>query len=773
MSDLSAHPENDTTARSWFVLSLKLLALGALLGLSTLGGVLWYYGRDLPSFEKIEEYAPPQMSKIYARGGEEVGSFYRARRTMVPLDRISPMMIKALLAAEDSDFYQHQGLDYVGMLRAIYNSLRAGRLKGSGSTITQQTVKNILLTQEKTLARKIKEILLTRQLEERFSKDEILNMYLNTIYFGHGREGIEEAALFYFGKPALQLELHEAATIAGLIQSPERHTPRRHPESALSRRAYVIRQMASKGMITEGERDLALEQPLALAPWPEQPSPSSQWWVTEVGRRVKKTLGQERLLSGGLRVEGSLSLPAQEAATKAIKEGLSELDARQRLDRPKQMLESEEARQGWLRDASRRLKGEPPATGAHVLALVTNIQERERGLEVTLSFGVGEATLSPHAIGRLKRPPAVGDVYRVTVEAARGREQLREARLTLPQAALVALDLQTREVLALVGGWSYAEGSFNRVTQARRQPGSSFKPFVYGAALESRRYTLMTTLLDAPEVWELGGGRRWSPQNYNRRFIGPVPLWEALAKSINSVAVRLTDAVGLETVRRFAQRAGLKSELVDNLTIALGSSEVRPLELVNAYATLLSGRYADPVLIKRVTDGKGAELWSMPSRSEPVFSEEVSWLMMRLLRGVVTSGSGQRLKRLKAEVVGKTGTSNEGRDAWFVGATPQLVFGVWVGYDHPVSLGKKEAGGRTAAPIAKAFLSSLEMDHGSWPEMPEGVVQRLTDEATGLLAREGESGVVSYYLKGTEPTEYAPQEDRSEGEGLFLGGEDE
>jgi len=768
MSD-QPHSQTEPRPRSWFRWLMILTALTTFCGSLTLGAVLWYYGRDLPSFDRIEAYAPPQMSKVYAQGGEELGAFYRARRTMVEMDQISPLMVKALLAAEDADFYQHKGLDYLGILRAVYNSVRAGRLKGSGSTITQQTVKNILLTQEKTLARKIKEILLTRQLEERFSKDEILNMYLNTIYFGHGREGIEEASLFYFGKRALELELHEAATIAGLIQSPERHTPRRHPESALRRRAYVIRQMASKGMITEGERDVALAQPLSLAPWPERPSPSSQWWVTEVGRQVKAELGKERLLSGGLRVEGSLSAPAQDAATQAVQEGLRALDARQRLDRPRRQHTSAEAQEAWLAQASRKRKGVPPATGAHVQAMVTKVEALKGRPDITVSFGVGEAKLDRHALSRLKRPPEVGDVYSVTVIGSSGVEGERKARLTLPQAALVALDLQTREVLALVGGWSHNEGSFNRVTQARRQPGSAFKPFVYGAALESRKYTLMTSLLDGPEVWELGGGRRWSPQNYNRRFIGPVPLWKALAKSINSVAVRLTDAVGLEEVRSFARRAGVRSELVENLTIALGSSEVKPLELVNAYATLLTGRYAAPVMVKRVIDGSGEELWSLPSHAERIFSEDVSWLMMRMLRGVVTSGSGRRLRSLPFQVVGKTGTSNDGRDAWFVGGTPRVAFGVWVGYDHPVSLGKKEAGGRTAAPIARLFLDQLKLDHGRWPEMPEGVVKRIVDEETGLLAREIQAGVKSYYLRGTEPTELAPEPESDEGEGLFLG----
>jgi penicillin-binding protein 1A len=761
---------------------LYLALGGGLSGVGALTGVLWYYGRDLPNFDRVEDYAPPQMTRLYAQEGDELGALYRARRTVVPQDKIAPVMVKALLAAEDADFYQHEGLDYWGMLRALYNSVRAGRLKGSGSTITQQTVKNILLTQEKTLARKVKEVLLTRRLEERFSKDEILNMYLNTIYFGHGREGVEEAARFYFGKPAIELELHEAATIAGLIQSPERHTPRRHPESALKRRAYVLRQMASKGMITEGERDVALALPLSLAPRPTPHLESAQWWVREARKALVERLGEERVLTGGLQVEGTLSLHLQRAAHNALQEGLRALDNRQRLNRPLKHLKTPSARQAWLTKRNKRLKGEPPKRGARLKALVTEVQQDKRGRhEVVVSFGAGRARLSPYSVARLKRSPEVGDLFNVKViERAEGSEGLMRAELELPQAAFVALNPHTREVVALVGGWRFKQSPFNRVTQARRQPGSAFKPFVYGAALESRRFTLTTPLLDAPETWSLGGGQRWTPQNYNRRFIGPVSFKRALAKSINSTAVRLADSVGLERVQEFAKRAGLKSELINNLTLALGSSELSPLELVNAYATLLTGRRAEPRFVRAVSSPKGEALWPLPPHAEVAFSEDLSWLMNRLLRAVVTEGSGRRLRVIQGEVVGKTGTSNEGKDAWFVGGTPQLIFAVWVGYDHPKPLGRREAGGGTAAPIALSFLKEAikggHLEVGAWPEQPEGVVRRRVDLHSNLLARDDdEQAVEGYFLKGTEPTTLAPQraEGGGESEGLFGLGEEE
>jgi penicillin-binding protein 1A len=753
---------------SWLLrLSLTLTALAG----GGVGALLWRYGRELPSLDAVDAYAPAQMSRVFDQKGEELGVFFESRRTLVPLSEVSPHLINAVLAAEDADFYTHGGLDPWGMLRAFYNSLRAGRLKGSGSTITQQTVKNVLLSQEKTLARKVKEVLLTRQLERRLNKDQILNMYLNTIYLGHGREGVEEAAQFYFGKPAHALALHEAALIAGVIQSPERHSPRRHPESALRRRRYVLNQMVDKGMISEGERDAAVALDLGLAPRPAPPPDSAQWWVQEVGGRVRDALGAERLKRGGLRLETTLRLDMQRAAQEALREGLRALDARQKLNGPKRRLKTEAERASWARAQVKGSGGEPPALGERVEGLVVGVE----GSEARVRFGVGEALLHEEGLKRLKSPPAIGDVFTVIVSPSGARHpDLMRADLDLPQGAFVAIDPQTREVLAMVGGWSFNESAFNRATQARRQPGSTFKPFVYGAALESRQYTLATPLLDSPETWDLGEGKRWTPKNYSGENSDEVSFKQALAKSINSVAVRLTDAVGIDRVKDFARRAGISTPLADNLTVALGSSEVSLLELTNAYATFVAeGRYADPVLIVGVSDAAGQVSWPSPERGEPTITPEVAFLTTRLLREVVVAGSGYALKKSPGEPIGKTGTSNEAKDVWFVGATPNVVFGVWVGYDTPRPLGKKETGGGAAAPIAAAALkawAAAGVQLGEWGAPPDGIEEVSVDPKSGLLAHEDtEDPTLEPFLIGTAPRSKAPRAG-SEGEGADLFG---
>lgn len=767
----------------WLIYIGLSLSLLAAIGLSSL---LWYFGRDLPDYTSLDEYTPPQMTKVLDREGIQLGRFFKVRRTVVPFSEISKSMIQALLSAEDADFYTHQGLDYWGMLRAIYNSLRAGRLKGSGSTITQQTVKNILLTQEKTLARKVKEMILTRRIESTFSKDDILSMYLNTIYFGHGRYGIEEAALYYFGVHAKELSISQSAMLAGLIQSPERHSPRKHPQSALYRRGYVLSEMSQNGYISEEEFGALKDAPLGLAPKPKVSYESAQWWVQHVGSKVSSHYGEIGLKTGGLSIKTTLDRDLQEAAQTAVQVGLRALDKRQGLDRPLKTLSAVSLQQ-WLNKQKTKLSGSPPPLNRKTRGVVTEINENG---DIILSFGIGQAVLHKDSLDRLSVAPRVGDLFAVYLSFDGPRyPQTMRAHLYLPQAALVALDPHTREVLAMVGGYRFSESSFNRATQAKRQPGSSFKPFVYGAALESKRFTLASVLLDTPETWSLGGGQRWTPKNYTGQFIGPVLLQTALAKSINSVAVRLADAVGLDKVTTFAQRVGLReAELVDNLTLALGSSELSLLELVNAYATFAAdGGYADPRVVTEVQVNPVSALkgqkhnldWPAPNALTPELSEDVAWLIQRLLREVVTDGSGRRLLSFKGEVIGKTGTSNEAKDAWFVGSLPHLTFGVWVGYDAPLPLGKKEGGGRSAAPIILEFLNTAKWSAGQWRDQPELITKANVNPVDGLLAEPHTAGAKElYFLKGTEPTSYTSNSERNQSKRsssseqfLFGGGE--
>lgn len=779
----------DTALRQKVYLRLKLMMISLLvvgaLGVLSVYLVLSYFGHDLPDFRSLNDYRPPQMSRVLDRQGVQLGRFFEVRRTIVPFTEIAPVMIHALLSAEDADFYHHKGLDYWGILRAIYNSVRAGRLKGSGSTITQQTVKNILLTQEKTLTRKVKEMILTRRIETRFSKDDILSMYLNTIYFGHGRYGIEEAAKYYFNTPSKKLNTNQAAILAGLIQSPERHSPRRHPESALRRRAYVLRQMNQNGYLSEQEYQELSTQELGVAPLPKVSVESAQWWVQLVGERLSSRYGRQGLKTGGVTVQSTLDNDLQKYAQKAVEAGLHALDKRQKLDRPIKRLDTDSKVKKWLKSRRKKNKGKPPPMNRRIQGVVTEIMPKG---EVKLGFGVGEAILNKVSLTRLREAPKVGDVYPVSLSYDGPRHpKLMRAHLSLPQAAFLAIDPHSREVLAMVGGYRFSESSFNRAFQARRQAGSAFKPFVYGSAIESRRFTLTTQLLDTPETWSIGGGQRWTPKNYTGKFMGPILLKTALAKSINSVAVRLADAVGLDQVKAFAHRIGLQNvELGDYLTLALGSSELNLLDIVNAYATIASdGGYADPIFIRGIDVSPISTLrgqktkieWPAPPALTPAISEDVSWLIQRLLRGVITEGSGRRLLKYKGEVIGKTGTTNDAKDAWFVGSLPNLTFGVWVGYDAPRSLGKKEGGSRSAAPIVLSFLTSSGWKAGEWRGQPEGVIKREIDPQNGLLAAPHTTKpLTSYFLKGTEPTEVSPNPNQaktnkaSSGDRFLFGG---
>ena len=782
----SSNPPDSKSKKRDSKLNLLLMVIITILTLFAVGVTFLtsHMSKDLPDYRSLNEYTPPQMSRVLDRQGVQLGRFFEVRRTIVPFNEISPHMVHALLSAEDADFYHHQGLDYWGILRAIYNSLKAGRLKGSGSTITQQTVKNILLTQEKTLNRKIKEIILTRRIESRFSKDDILSMYLNTIYFGHGRYGIEEAAKYYFGVKAKDLTINQSAVLAGLIQSPERHSPRRHPNSALRRRNYVLTQMLQNGYLSEAEYHMISEKDLGVSPRARVSVDHAQWWVHHVGERLSNQYGKKGLKSGGLTIKTTLDLKLQESAQKAVREGLKSLDKRQKLNRPVKRLKGDKAIQDWLKKQKKRYDEKGPPFNRKLKGVVVEITDKNK---VILSFGTGKAYVHKVGLKRLKDKPKIGDIYNVYLSYDGPRyPKLMRAHLYLPQAAFVAIDPHTREVLAMVGGYDFSESSFNRAVQARRQAGSAFKPFVYGAALESRRFTLSTQLLDAPETWSLGGGKRWTPKNYNGKFTGPVLLTTALAKSINSVAVRLADAVGLDQIKDFAKRSGLQNvELGDSLTMALGSSELSLLDLVNAYASFAAdGGYADPIMITGVDVNpvsalrgtKTALEWPVPPALTPALSEDVAWLIQRLLRRVVTHGSGRRLVSFKGEVIGKTGTTNDAKDAWFIGALPNLSFGVWVGYDSPQTLGRKEGGSRSAAPIALAFLKGAEWKAGQWRKQPERITMRMVDPKTGFIdSSNSKKALKSYFLKGTEPkkhtTDQVPkQHGESSADGFLFGG---
>ena len=760
--------------KKWFSRLIILALLASALFTLTVAGAYWHYSKNLPDFREIGGEGMPLISRVYDRHGTEIGRFFEQRRTLLDPTRPPELLIQAILAAEDADFYEHQGLDYRGILRAIYNSFRAGRLRGSGSTITQQTVKNLLLSQEKSLRRKIREIILTRRIESHLDKQEILTLYLNTIYLGHGRYGVREAARFYFGREAHELSLVQAATLAGLIQSPERHSPRKHPDSALRRRRYVLREMWENRFIDEARYRAALDAPLELASPPPLPE-SPRWFLSAIREKLIELYGEERLLQGGLEIHTTLSLPLQKIALEESQRALRELDRRQRHPRPQRRLRTLEARGRWREEARRKSARQPPRPGRHHEGLLLQVDDTTARFDLGGIEGVIPRSLFDRSGAEHYQ---VGGVYRLRMNEHQPATGPRLLSPLLPQTAALILEPQRREILALVGGWSPESFPYNRVLFARRQPGSAFKAFVFGAAIQSRHFTAGTIVLDSPEVYSLPDGRQWSPQNYDRRYRGPVSFREALARSLNTIAVRTAHRTGLDAVRAFAESTGLSGPFVDNLTIALGSSEVSPLELINSYATFADeGRVQSPRWLLRVLGPEGRAL-PLPAHPTPqqAIDPAVNWILRDMMRSVVQQGTGRRLAPLGLPLAGKTGTSNDAKDAWFIGLLPRLVVGVWVGFDQPRSLGRREGGSRSALPIAEGIFRRWRADAIEalieWDPPPEGVRRLEIEPAHNLRAHDQSTETrEEYYLQGTEPREEAPRPEQMGGDDFLFGGD--
>jgi penicillin-binding protein 1A len=757
-------------------LGLWLGLAGAVVGAGALGvGYLWF-SHDLPTFERLEDYDPPQVTRLLDDSGTPFAEFYIERRTLVPREHIPDVIVNAVLSAEDKAFFTHEGLDYTGMLRALWNSAKAGHVRGSGSTITQQTVKNLVLSPERSFQRKARELILARRLEQSLSKDEILTLYLNAVYFGHGRYGVQEAARFYFAKDIKDLTLPEAATLAGVIQSPERLSPRKHPDRARERRNWVLGEMGENGFASAADVATAKASSIEPPPAPADSLAEGAWFAEEVKRSLVQALGEDAVFKGGLVVHTTLNLPAQRAAIDALRAGLTALDGRQGFGRKPRHVDDAAA---WRKKRAAKLGDKPPPPGQIVAARIDAIDDDR----LVFDLGVGTAEVPLEQATRYRvapKPPAgppspagppppaslpwrVGDVLEVAVRAdgPKPPERQHAALAFSPQGAFVVIEPQTRAVRVLVGSERFDAYPFNRVTQAKRQPGSTFKPFVYGAAIASRRYSGSTIVLDSPETFLLGRDKQWRPENYTGKYEGPLPLRRALAKSLNTVAIKLINDLGVPAVRAFAQQAGIEDPYVDNLTLALGSSEVTPLELANAYATFAAdGRFARPQWITRV-EGITPEQASAvaPLTTPPVFEQRiepaVAWLVRDLLRGVVTDGTGSALKDVPRPLVGKTGTTNDARDAWFAGLLPEAAMVAWIGFDDNRPLGRKETGGQATVPVIEQWVRAAALKGPDWPAPPPGVVTRRIDPASGLLMPDDipEGGEVAPFLDGTAPVQ--------------------
>ena len=726
----------------------------ALLAGAAAGGALFYFSHDLPPIHgTLAGYDPPQITRILTADGVLIGEIFEERRTVVPLDDIPEVMRNAVIAAEDANFHTHKGLDYLGILRAVFKNIEHGRMHQGASTITQQVASTFFLSREKTFARKMREMLLTRHIEERLSKDQILFLYLNQINFGHARYGVGEAARFYFAKDIADISLAEAALLAAIPKGPAIYEPIGHPDNALGRRAYVLKEMHRKGFISaeaaQEARDTALQIRRDARPKTEL-APEIVALATEAAREL---VSIEKLRHGGYTIETTVSASLQEAARKALKDGLVEVDARNQRIAPFR-------KRAWPKDADRGLKTLVP--GRIYTAEVTATDDETGELIVRLGAREGRIRIAKETRYNPKQLPAskmaeIGAKVRVHLEQAPPADDPIPLRLSVgPQGAAVVMSPGTGDILAMVGGDEMPPGGFNRATRSLRQPGSAFKPLVYLEALRTRRYHAATLLDDSPEV-----EGSWQPGNASQAPLkGLVPLRQALAESLNLPVIKVIRDIQPESVTALAARMGIASPLEPVPSLALGASGLTPLELTQAYAVLAAaGRHTPHRVLLRIVAPDGRAIPIPRSEGEPVIAPQEAWMTTSLLRSVVEArtGTGKKAAEIKRPCAGKTGTTNNAVDAWFAGYTPDRVATVWVGFDDPRSLGRKEYGGKAALPI---WVAMMRAAHQGLPvrdfDVPEGIITVRIDPQSGLRAWDDMPGAIDeFFIEGSEPIETA------------------
>jgi penicillin-binding protein 1A len=766
------------------------------------GGYLFYhYGRDLPEYAQLADYQPPVATRVYAGDGRLLAEYATERRVFRPIDAIPTRLIDAFISAEDKNFFSHSGIDVVGVTRAVVTNVKnigTGRRLVGASTITQQVAKNFLLGNEVSWERKIKEAILSFRIERAFDKKHILELYLNEIYLGRGSYGVTAAALNYFNKSLDELTLAEAAFLAALPKAPGNYDPDRRPDAARQRRDWVIGRMLEDGRISRTAAEAAWGTPIELRQRTQAEFVSAEYFAEEVRREISARYGEEALYEGGLAIRSTLDPNLQEIAEEELRRGLETYDRRHGWRGPIARLNLKAGAAGEDEDWQEELLRVPlPAgTAERRLAAVLSVD----GNEAKIGFAdksrgripleemkwarphLGNTRLGP-AVRRVSDVVNVGDVVLVEAIAAEGAQD-RYALRQIPEVegAIIALDPHTGRVLAMVGGYAQERSQFNRATQALRQPGSAFKPFVYLTALESG-YTPSTIIVDAPISLDQGPGLpKWTPSNYTDQFYGPTTMRVGLEMSRNVMTVRLAQAVGMDKVAKTAMRFGITDNMPQHLSYALGAGETTLFRLSAAYAMLDNGgRRITPTLIDRVQDRHGRTIFrhdtrictdcgesasadqvvpQLPDDREPVTDAATAYQIVSMMRGVVERGTGTLVNAIGKPIAGKTGTTNDVKDAWFIGFTPDLVMGVFVGFDDPKPLGSRETGATAAAPIFKeAMARALEGKPGIPFRVPPGVRLVRVDARSGRPSS-GENVILEAFKPGTVPS----------GEGLALDG---
>jgi len=707
--------------------------------------------QDLPAVTELLDYRPPTATRVFAADGAPIGEFYVERRYLLPIAEVPEQVRLAFLAAEDADFYQHPGIDAAGIARAILANLQAGEIVQGASTITQQVVKQLLLSPERSFERKSKELILALELESKLTKDEIFYLYLNHIYFGAGTYGLSAAARSYFEVEPGALTLAQAALLAGLPQAPSRYDPRRHPEAALRRQRSVLDRMLAAGFVTADERAAALGTPTEIASRKSVSSDAAPWYVEHVRSLLEEEYGNA-FATLGLQVHTAVDLRLQSAAEEVLREHLGTIERRLGVRRAIRHLPANR-----IDDYLERQRASRPREGPQQ-AVVTTVDADKILIRTPWEPGVVPRE-EPGGLPRAATPYRSGDIVSVDPVTRGDDGVMRFALDREPQieGALVAIDPENGEVKALVGGVDFKRSQFNRAVQARRQPGSAFKPFIYAAAID-HGYTASTIVQDSPI--SLPDGRRgsWTPKNFGNKYMGAVPLRTALINSLNTVSVRLALDVGIDRLRDHLRIFGFPTEFPRHLSLALGSSEVTLLDLTRAYGVFAtSGLRFEPVFVTSVTDANGfpSDFPASRPRFERVMNPATAYVVTDMMRGVVESGTAKAARKLGRPAAGKTGTTNDSMDAWFVGFTPELIVGVWIGYDVERTLGSF-TGGRAATPIWTDFMErALEGRPVRDFVKPDDVTLVQVDATTGLLSTGGRSTRMQAFVAGTEPR--APQ----------------
>ncbi len=765
-----------------------------LLAVTGAGGVLlvlYHFGRGLPDYQQLAHYEPPTVTRVHAGDGSLLAEYAREKRVFMPVAAIPKRVIQAFLAAEDKTFYRHSGVDLPGILRAVVTNVvnyTTNRRPVGASTITQQVAKNFLLSNELSIERKIREAILAFRIERAFTKDQILELYLNEIYLGFGSYGVAAAALNYFDKPLDELTLAETAYLAALPKAPNNYHPVRNRKAATARRNWVLGRMAADGFISPTDAEFAASQPLTIRTRSETQFVSAEYFAEEVRRVLMARYGEGGLYEGGLSVRTTLNPRLQDIAQKALRRGIEDYDRRHGWRGP---IDHFKPRFDW---AERLARVERPSNlGDHELALV--LARDELGADIGFASGArGYIPMDEMAWARPwrdgqrvgKKPAQPGQVVRVgdvipVVPAGDGSPGIYSlSQVPDVDGAIVALDPHTGRILALVGGYSFEGSEFNRATQARRQPGSAFKPFVYGAALENG-FTPSSLVLDGPFVIDQGPGRaKWKPANYTKRFYGPSTLRLGIEKSRNLMTVRLAQFIGMESVVDYARRFGIVDEMPELLSMALGAGETTLLQLTTAYAMFVNGgKRIVPTVLDRIQDRYGKTVFRHDARPCPdcrnirwhrqvepeipdarpqVIEASTAYQVVSMLQGVVQRGTGRRLRNVGRPLAGKTGTTDDAFDTWFIGFSPDLAVGVYVGFDRPKSLGPREQGASVAAPIFKQFVSEALAGEPVIPfRVPPGIRLVRVNAQSGLPARPGERNVIlEAFRPGSEPVGQGP-----------------